>query len=151
MGIFENYTLASAQISKSIKKITSIEMTEFDLKNIHVSCIYYLYKRNKLTSKELIYLCNEDKAAISRGLDQLKKKGYVKSEVASKIRRYKKNFLLTDEGITIGEKIASKVDKIIKVAKYGVKDEELDSFYRILSIIANNLQRHSDELEDKLV
>lgn len=151
MGVFENYTLASAQISKSIKKITNIEMTEFDLKSIHISCIYYLYKKKKLTSKELIFLCNEDKAAISRGLDQLKKKGYIKSEVASKIRRYKKNFLLTEEGIVIGEKITSKVDKIIKVAKFGVKDEELESFYRILSIIANNLQKHSDELEDRLV
>lgn len=149
MGIFENYTQASAQISKSIKKITNIEMTKFDLKNIHISCIYYLYKRKKLTSKELIFLCNEDKAAISRGLDQLKKRGYVKSEVASKIRRYKKNFLLTEEGIEIGEKIVSKVDKIVNVAKHGVKEEELESFYRILSIISNNLQRHSDELLDK--
>ena len=39
---FETFTILIARISRSIKRIKSEEMADFELKGPHVSCLYYL-------------------------------------------------------------------------------------------------------------
>mgnify|MGYP003325428278 CR=1 FL=1 len=51
-------------------------MAEYNLRNAHVSCLYYLYSEQNLTSTDLCERCEEDKATISRSLDYLEKNGF---------------------------------------------------------------------------
>ena len=71
---FKNFTVLIAKINRCIRKIKTEEMAEFDLKSTHVSCLYYLYTMETLTSKELCDVCEEDKASISRSIWMLKKR-----------------------------------------------------------------------------
>ena len=74
---FKTFTVLMANINRSIRKIKTEEMAEFRLKSPHVSCLYYLYKENALTAKELCDICEEDKANISRTIDYLETNGYL--------------------------------------------------------------------------
>ena len=50
---FKTFTVLITNIARSIHKIKTEEMSEFKLKSSHVSCLYYLYKEQSLTAKEL--------------------------------------------------------------------------------------------------
>ena len=49
---FETFTLLISKLNRSIKRIKSEEMDEFNLKSPHVSCLYYIYKMGALTADE---------------------------------------------------------------------------------------------------
>ena len=101
---FKTFTILIANISRSIRKIKTAEMAEFDLKSHHVSCLYYLHKANTLTAKELCDICAEDKANISRSIRDLETAGYLSRSSATR-KRYQSPIELTEKGEALTEQI----------------------------------------------
>ncbi|MBQ9729075.1 MAG: MarR family transcriptional regulator [Clostridia bacterium] len=137
---FETFTVQIARISRCIRKIKTEEMEEFDLKSPHVSCLYYLYKSDGLTAKELCDVCEEDKGAVSRSVEYLEKNGYLHCDCMMK-KRYKSRLYLTEKGWRVGAKITEKIDRILSEASEGLTEENRLVFYRSLSLIAENLKK----------
>ena len=137
---FETFTVLITKISRSIRRIKTEEMAEFDLKSPHVSCIYYLYRNGEMSAKELCDVCDEDKAAISRAIGYLEDNGYIECNSKAE-KRYKSPLRLTANGKKIGAKVADKIDNILKLANPNMSDNELKQFYQSLTTIANNLQK----------
>ncbi|MDE7384609.1 MAG: MarR family transcriptional regulator [Anaeroplasmataceae bacterium] len=138
---YQNFTVLLNQISWSIHKIKTEEMNHFDLKSAHVSCLYYLYSSEKpLTSKELCEVCDEDKALISRSLDDLEKKGLVSCEEV-KGKRYRSPLHLTKEGREIGKYISEKIDTLLAEASNGLSLEQRNAMNEGLEIIRKNLEK----------
>ena len=121
-------------------------MAEFDLKSPHVSCLYYIYKAESLTSKQLCDISAEDKAAISRSLDYLEKNGYLTHKI-SKNKRYKSQIVLTEKGRATAEVIANKVDSILDGLESSLSDEERVVMYKGLSVISRNLDSMCEKNE----
>lgn len=144
---FELFTLSVTKINRSIRKIKTEEMAEFDLKSPHVSCLYYLYKNACLTSKELCDTCGEDKAAVSRSLEFLEEKGFVVCGTSAK-KRYKSPLTLTKKGKELGGRLAKKIDAVLEKAGAGLSEEDREIFYRCLGIICENLQQICDNYDD---
>lgn len=143
---FEMFTVLITKASRYIKRLKTEEMAEFNLKIPHVSCIYYLYKKEKLTSKELCDICEEDKASVSRSLEYLETNGYIKCLDNSK-KRYKSILILTEKGLEVGKKIEAKIDNILSKASEGLSEENRKIFYESFDIICNNLQQIYDNHE----
>lgn len=139
MDRFATFTVLINRISRNIRKIKNQEMAEYNLKSIHVSCLYYLYIEDKMTATDLCERCEEDKATISRALDYLETKGYLICESKS-TKRYKSPFILTEEGRDIGKKIADKINGVLDVISTSLTEEERVAFYRSLSIISESLE-----------
>lgn len=140
---FKTFTVLVDKLKRSIRKIKTEEMAEFDLKSPHVSCLYYLYRSEPLTSKELSEICEEDKAAVSRSIEYLEENGYL--VCASKSRkRYKTPLELTEKGIEVAKLITSKIDSILEKASEGVPEADKLIMYRSLELICDNLQRICD-------
>ena len=75
---FEKFTSYVTAAYKYIVKIKTHEMKSFGLRGSHVMCMFYIGKsKSGITTGELISLCAEDKAAISKSLSELKNKGLV--------------------------------------------------------------------------
>ena len=72
---YETFTSLIARISRNIRKIKNQEMADYDLRSVHISCLYYLHLQEGLCAAELCEKCDEDKATISRCLDYLEQKG----------------------------------------------------------------------------
>ena len=145
---FETFTVMIAKISRNIRKIKAEEMAEYNLKSTHVSCLYYLYKEESLTAKEICDRCEEDKAAISRAIDYLEKKDYLERE-KSNGKRYKSHLTLTEKGKEIGEKISIKIDRILEQVSVGLTEDERGDFYKSLSIINDSLDALANRSEVK--
>ena len=114
-------------------------MAEYNLRSVHVSCLYFLYLANGLTATELCERCEEDKATISRALDYLETNGFLTREAQS-AKRYKSPLLLTDKGIEAGKKVTEKIDSVLDEISVDLTEEERAAFYRSLSIISDRLE-----------
>lgn len=144
MDRFATFTVLINRISRNIRKIKNQEMAEYNLKSIHVSCLYYLYIEDKMTATDLCERCEEDKATISRALDFLETKGYLICKSKS-TKRYKSPFILTEEGRDIGKKIADKINGVLDIISTSLTEKERVEFYRSLSIISENLETVSKQ------
>ncbi len=142
-NVFENFTVTVMKINKTVQKIKQVEMQRYNLKSIHVMCIYYLSERKQgLTASELMRLTYEDKSALSRALKQLRNDGYVVYDVDS----YNAVITLTDKGKQIATDVISKIDKAVLFASADFTDEQRDFFYRSLSAICDNIQKYYEKV-----
>lgn len=143
---YEIFTVLINRISRNIRKIKNQEMAEYDLRSVHISCLYYLYLGEELTATDLCGKCEEDKATISRALDYLEKNGYLSCE-SKTAKRYKSPLVLTEKGREAGEKITTKIDHVLDVVSVGLTEEERVAFYKSLAIISEHLEAVSDGSE----
>ena len=147
---FKTFTVLITNIARSIHKIKTEEMSEFKLKSSHVSCLYYLYKEQSLTAKELCDICEEDKANISRAIKHLEESGYL--ECYSKHqKRYQSPLTLTEKGLETGKHIAEKIDHAIEKVSNGLSEENRLILYRSLTLISDNLQQICEKYDSKKI
>ncbi len=136
---YEIFTILINRISRNIRKIKNNEMAEYGLRSSHISCLYYLYSENNLTSSELCERCEEDKATISRSLDYLEKNGYLSCR-SKNIKRYKDPLMLTDLGLEVAKKISYKINNVLEEIQIFLSEDERASFFSSLSAISDRLE-----------
>lgn len=134
---FETFTVLINRISRNIRKIKNQEMSAYQLRSAHVSCLYYLYSES-LTATDLCERCEEDKATISRSLEYLESNGYLTC-AAKSTKRYKSPLVLTEKGMAVGKKIADKVNLVLDEISTALSEDERIALYRSLSIISDRL------------
>ena len=135
---FETFTVLINRISRNIRKIKNQEMAAYHLRSAHVSCLYYIYLRNGVTSAELCEHCEEDKATISRAVDYLETNGFLLRDADAK--RYKSPLLLTEKGREAGKRITERIGGILETVSHALTEEERLKFYRCLSAISRSLE-----------
>ena len=135
---FETFTVLINRISRDIRKIKNQEMAVYHLRSAHVSCLYYIYSLDGVTSAELCEHCEEDKATISRALDHLEANGFVLRD-PDRTKRYRSPLRLTERGQEAGKRIAEKIDTVLDTVSRTLTDEERAAFYRSLSAISRSL------------
>lgn len=143
---FKTFTVLIMEINRYIHKIKTEEMSEFDLKSPHVSCLYYLYKAGELTVKELCDISKEDKASVSRSIEYLETNGFISCNSTTK-KRYKAILTLTEKGREIGAALAKKIDAILEQASVGLSEENRAVMYETLSLIHDNLENICNKYE----
>ena len=137
---FETFMTAIGQINRSLQKLKSIEMADFGLKGTHVMCLYQLQQHEEgLTSAQLAQLCDEDKAAISRSIGELREKGLA-YQPDQEEKRYRKLNLLTDRGREVTQAMDQKISDAVLTAARGYTAQERETFYHVLLQVAENLQ-----------
>ena len=137
---FKTFTVLITKINRCIHKLKTEETVEYKLKSTHVSCLYYLYKAQTLTAKELADICAEDKAAVSRSIDYLEENGFIKCQSVAR-KRYRAELFLTEKGVSTSKALAEKIDGILELAGAGISDSDRENLYRCLAIINDNLQQ----------
>ena len=151
---FETFTLLITSISRSIRRIKTETMAQYELKSPHVSCLYYLYKKPGMTAAELCEVCEEDKAAVSRSILFLEQKGYLAREISadkggrSGAKHYRAPLSLPEEGRRIAGEIAVQVDHVVEDVSQGVSEEERGIMYAALERINRNLRGLGEEYGD---
>lgn len=133
---FETFTVLVSRISRNIRKLKNQEMSDYNLRSAHISCLYYLYASRGLTATDLCERCDEDKATISRALEYLEANGYLEPEAE---RRYRSPLVLTEMGEETGRVIAEKINGILEQISGGLTEAERLAFYRSLAIISDSL------------
>lgn len=140
---FQDFLTGITVCYKFIQRIKNAEMTEFGLKGIHVSCLFYLnHNPEGLTSAQLCSLCCEDKASISRVVSDLRSRGYIEQGTG---KNYRAPLLLTEAGQQIAHRMDPIIESWVTIGGDGMTDEQRQSFYESLSLIASNLHAKLEE------
>lgn len=140
---FETFTTAIAQIHRCIQRLKSQEMGELGLKGNHVACLFHLGRHPEgLTSAELCALCEEDKAAVSRTVAELESRGLL---ARSGVQRYRSLLTLTELGRETVEQMDERITRLVDAAGRGLTDAQRTDFYRVLLLVAANLQQICQE------
>lgn len=137
---YETFTVSLLKIHRSIHKIKSEVMAEFNLKSPHVSCLYYLGKADGLTATDICESSAEDKSSISRSIEYLEKHGYIVCDSDAK-KRYKAGLSLTEKGRKVSKRVEEKIVAVLEHSNEGLSEEEQKIFYEGLSRICANLQK----------
>ena len=135
---FKTFTLLLNGINRSIHKLKTAEMAEYQLKSSHVSCLYYLYKK-EMTAKELCDICDEDKANISRAVKYLEGNGFLECKSKAQ-KKYQTPICLTEKGRDVAGRLVAKIDSVLSAAGNGVSEENRIIMYQSLAVIAKNLE-----------
>lgn len=143
---FETFTVLINRLSRNIRKIKNLEMADYQLRSVHISCLYYLYSADGLTATELCERCEEDKATISRALEYLEHNGYLICS-SRNLKRYKSALHLTEKGFEIAQKIKDRVDGVLQTISKELTEEERIVFYRNLTAISNSLETIAKTIE----
>ena len=145
---FETFTALISKINRSVKRIKNYAMRAYGLRGVQVSCIYYLYTEDGLTSTDLAERCEEDKATISRAILTLRELGYIEEEKAS-ARRYKSPLTLTKRGEEAGRQVAERVADVLDSINDRMTEEERLSFYKNLGMISEGLSQICSLFEEE--
>lgn len=143
---FEQFVSGISLCYKHIQRIKNLEMTEFGLKGTQVMCIFYLARHPEgLTASELVTLCLEDKAAVSRTLSELTEGAYVESADKG-AKRYRSRLKLSEKGKDIAEHVDTLVREWVEIGGEGLSENDRAVFYRALEIISRNIsEKYSDK------
>lgn len=135
---FQDFVTGITVCYKFIQRIKNAEMTEFGLKGIHVSCLFYLHHNPEgLTAAQLCTLCAEDKATISRTIADLRQRGYIQP---GSEKHYRAPLLLSEAGVAIARQMDPLIESWVSVGGDGMDDTQRKAFYDSLSLIASNLR-----------
>ena len=146
---FETFVTAITQIYRCLQKLKNQEMADFGLRGSHVMCLYQLScHEDGLTPARLAQLCEEDKAAVSRAVAELKDLGLICTSAEPK--KYRRHLLLTDRGREVTEIMDRKIIDAVLTAAQGYGPEERKIFYGVLLQVAENLRNACEAREESL-
>ena len=143
---FELFSTSVAHIVKTLQILKSHKMGQYDLKGTTCLCLCQLLASEEgLTAGELSACCGIDKAQVSRCMTELVGCGFVYRDDREG-RRYRRKYLLTDEGSAAAHDISRATMRIQTLAEQGIEQNELDTFYRVLMQMCDNLSELREQL-----
>ncbi len=140
---FEKFSLAVFSISKYWHKIASEEMKKHGLKGPYAFYLVIMANYNgDVTAANLTELCSKDKADVSRAVNAMEKKGFIKRQGEN---AYRAKLMLTETGKALAAQITNKAILAVEIAGKGLTEEMRTVFYSALDTITGNLKEISRE------
>lgn len=108
---------------------------------MHGWIIRYLYARQdqEIFQKDIEKFFSIGRSAVTNIIQLMEKKGYISRESVSSDARLKK-VRLTEKGIRIHRKIEEITSQLDKELIQGITEEELNTFYTVMSKLRDNLK-----------
>ncbi|WP_373073429.1 MarR family winged helix-turn-helix transcriptional regulator [Sulfurimonas sp.] len=131
-----HFTSITVFIKRSIEQL----LKPYNLTHLQFSILMNMYKNNISTQKEMLKNTYGDEASITRILDRLEAKGYIK-RVRSEEDKRKKKLVLTDEGIELMTEIIKYTGYINNELAKDLKKDEEKEFLRLLQKVHNSLDK----------
>lgn len=138
---FEAFTDAIAALHRCVQVLKRSEMKRYGLRSSHTMCLYYLGQHPAgLTVTQLTGYCREDKAAISRAMQEMRERGLVDQEGAGGKRHYRSRYFLTPAGRQMSASLTQTIGSVLEAGGRGLTDDQREAFYAALDIIRRNLE-----------
>ena len=140
---FEMFTTSISSIYRYVQKIEREEMEKYGLKGAYAQYLIAMdHVPEGLTAAKLCEVCDIDKAAVSRVLSEMEKKGLVEKDTDT---GYRAQVKLTPEGKAAALYVAERATLAVEMAGKGLSEEDRKAFYAALELIAGNIQALSKE------
>ncbi len=140
MHTMRDVWLCMNAVLRSARQIVNAELEPLRLTSAEGNCLYHLLAENGgLTQEMLAERLDVGKAAVSRTVDALVRKRYVRrARRPGDARAYL--VTLTDAALEAGGRIRRAYDGVYELARRGIAEEEFQRFAALLGQVAENLQ-----------
>ncbi|MBN2816082.1 MAG: MarR family transcriptional regulator [Campylobacterales bacterium] len=135
----ESYGYHFISTSVVIKRRIESRIQEYDLTHLQFSILMNLYKNKTTTQKELLKYVYGDEASVTRLVDRLAAKSYIKRTQSTEDKR-KKNILLTKEGLELVKKLLCFAKEVNQELVQGLDKSEAKEFLRLLQKVTHALE-----------
>ena len=139
-----NFIFFTRKLEKALFFVKGKEGNNISLKGIHVLCLFFLAVKGPMSVMDLARATQEDKGAVSKALDKLRKLFYIEPK-----RKYMDAIRLTRTGEIEAAKLLHRVQKIASAARDGISDEQADAFLKTLHAYVNNFDRALEYEENR--
>lgn len=136
----ESYGYHYISTSVIIKRLIESRIQEYDLTHLQFSILMNLYRNTATTQKELLKYVYGDEASVTRLLDRLEAKAYIK-RVQSQEDKRKKNILLTDEGLSLVQKLIHFAEEVNQELIKDLNKDEAKEFLLLLQKVSVSLEK----------
>jgi MarR family transcriptional regulator for hemolysin len=136
----ESYGYHYISTSVVIKRFMETRLQKYDLTHLQFSILMNLYKNTTTTQKELLKYIYGDEASVTRLIDRLETKAYLKRVQSQKDKR-KKNILLTDAGLTLVQELIHFAQEVNQELIKDLGKEEAKEFLRLLQKVTLALEK----------
>ena len=138
---FISFFQTQERIMKNIKRIASPVMQQYGLRGVHTACFLALRSNpNGLTVTEISKECFMDKALASRLVKELISGDYIVATSDSGEKNYNKRYILTVKSRKIMLELNCMISDYVSEAGQNIHPRDLDTFYRVLSELAHNIE-----------
>ena len=142
---FEQFSASVSCIHRCIQKIERVEMAKYGLKGPHAQCLLAMSRYPQgITASNLCAVCEKDKAAISRAVSELEREGLVERNIRG-ANHYRALLKLTEQGQAAARQVEERAKVAVEKAGEGMTGQQREIFYRVLHLIAGNLQTICEE------
>lgn len=137
---FERFSFTIAAMHRYLIKISSDEMIKYGLNGSYAFYLAAMHRCEEgITAAQLCEICDKDKAAVSRAVAEMERRGLIMRE-ASGDNLYRALLKLTDEGKKAADYICRRATLAVETAGKGLSEADRKTFYEALDLIAGNLQ-----------
>jgi len=138
---FAQFSYVISNIYRNIQKIEHDEMVKLGYKGAFAQYLVALANQpNGITSTKLCVICDKNKAAVSRILQEMEDK-----ELIFRNHSYNALITLTKKGEKIAQYVCEKAELAVQEVSKGLNDEQRQLFYSTLSQITTAVQKLSEE------
>ena len=140
---FEQFTAAISTIHRFVQKIERDEMEKYGLKGASAQYLLAMARYPEgITAAALCDVCDRDKAAVSRILSEMEKKGLI-ARANCGDNQYRAPLELTAAGKEAADYVNQKASRAAELAGQDLTDEDRLVLYAALDSIAANIARLS--------
>lgn len=142
---FERFSSSIFTIFRYIQHLEMEEMEKYGLKGCFAQYLLVMDRHEEgITATQLGKLCDKDKAAVSRALNEMMEKGLVCRKKGQN-QTYRAPLCLTRQGKQAAAFVAERTSIAVEAAGEGLGDEHRKIFYDTLDLIADNLKKICDQ------
>lgn len=142
---YEQFSTAISRIYHQLQRVERDEMSKYGLKGPHAQCIVVMCRfRDGITVSDLCEACEKDKAAVSRAVTELEKKGLLIREMQG-TTSYRALLKLTHRGWCAAREIVQRAEEVVLYAGQDLGDKDRIAFYHALRTISNRLREFTKE------
>lgn len=141
---FEQFTFVISGIYRSIQKIEREEMDKYGLKGGYAQYLIAMARFPEgITAAQLCEICDLDKAAVSRSLNEMEQRGLLVRDTSA--GAYRAKLRLTAAGNEAVAYVRKKAAAAVEAAGHKLSDQQREVLYNALESIFTRLQTISKE------
>lgn len=142
---YEMFSTAVFRLYRDVARIEREEMEKYGLKGSLAQYLSILTRFPEgITATRLCEVCDKDKAAVSRAVADMERKGLLYRQNAGD-SGYRALLMLTEAGREAAGFVHRRAQWAVEAAGRGLTEEQRAVFYQTLNQIADNLHRISQE------
>ena len=144
---FDLFVSLICQLNRSIRRIKGFEMRSMGLRGVHVMILFHLNLHPEgLTQTRLATLCAEDKATISRAVQDLTEMGVITNNPAA-LNHRNVQLTLTEHGSELAGGLGERIRKAVEAGAAGLPDKARNLLYDMLERVNDNLAAYLASME----